>query len=256
MDTVQIVGAFAHSKTSGFRNRLKRASNTIEHAYQLCKNPFVSWSIGKDSNAMLWLVLQKHPDAIVRVLTVGETRHLYPMIDDHFQWWINKFPEMDFAEINVDHVYGDGWETAEFWEQNKSLSTRYTKYFHSFGNWDGVFIGYRAEESRDRRLWLGNRLPDCPYAIRQYSPNRKDSKAGVYRIAPLDKWTTNDVMAVNVMNNIPLLPEYQTDGFESRTALRISKRTLEHGQLAKLRQRDPAQWNMLIARFPELAEES
>jgi len=250
-----MMAALAHSNTAGFKAKVKRAKETIEYAYNLCQKPFVSWSLGKDSNAMLWLVLEYKPDAIVRVMTGGETRLLYPEFDDIVNWWQAKFPNMFFEEVLIDHIWDDNWAEASFDEHYRSFYGGWEKYFHANGDWDGVFIGLRKEEAFWRSVWTNRRLEGCPYAIRQYSPNREDSKSGVYRISPVDNWSTQDVMAMNYLHNMPLLPEYEKEGGDARTKLRLGRQAMEWGQLAKMRERNPEKYNVLIQRFPELAKD-
>jgi len=230
-----------------FERRVAQAMNCIRYAYQLCRAPYVSFSAGKDSSVMLHLILSIKPNAIVRILTGGETRLLHRDIDGVLDWWRSGYPKMDFAEIQVDHVFSPGWEDKTFYEQYQTFQNEWEKYLHAAGDWDGCFIGLRAEESAIRRAWLRERMEG--HAIRQY---RAGSKAGVYRICPLADWREEDIGAYIIKHQIPLLAGYEK-GFSARTKTRMGGRAMiAFGQLAELRERDPENYQKLIERFPEL----
>lgn len=254
MKALERAGYLAHLPTAGYRRHLERAQATIRRALELCQRPYLGWSAGKDSSAMLWLLAEQWPEATVRVLTGGETRLLYPSIDRLMTWWREQWPGLDLQEINIDHVFAEGWEHATWVEQWRTFFDEWDVYLHAAGDWDGVFIGLRADESNKRRLALARRIEDCPYAIWRYSLGRRGASAGRYRICPLDQWTTQDVAALHAQHDIPLLESYEFAGLEARTHLRTGNISLRMGQLVELRQRDPRSYNRLIARFPELAK--
>lgn len=238
----------AHTLLPVFSKRLEQARACTEYAYKLCRSPFVAFSAGKDSSVMLHTILTVNPRATVRILTGGETRLLHSNIDTVFDWWREKFPKMNFQEVNVDHVFAPGWENATFYEQYQTFQNEWEKYLHSTGDWDGVFIGLRKEESNFRRIWLSIRMDG--HAIRQYQAG---GQKGVYRICPLADWREIDVGAYVVKYSIPLLSGYE-NGFDARTKCRIGGRAMiAFGQLADLRARDPENYQKIIDRFPELA---
>lgn len=245
---VEEIALAMHTRLPVYQKMLDKARGCIEFTYGLCRDPYVAFSAGKDSAVMLHQVLSVNPRAVVRILTGGETRLLHKNIDQVLNWWKENFPEMDFQEINVDHVFAPGWETATFYEQYQTFQGEWEKYLHSAGDWDGVFIGLRSEESRFRRAWLRQRMEG--HAVRQYLSG---GIKGVYRSCPLADWREVDVAAYVVSNQIPLLSGYEKS-FSARTKTRIGGRAMiQYGQLAELRERDPEGYKKLIARFPEIA---
>lgn len=243
-------GYQAHTMTGGYQAHVRQAADCVEFSESLCSSPFVSFSAGKDSSAMLYLVASLVPDTRAVILTGGETRLLHSDLDQVLEWWRAQFPRLDLREILIDHVFDDGWQDAGFWEQYNTFKNEWVKYLHAAVESDGVYIGLRAQESAMRRARLRERLPGCRFAIRQYAVTRKDAKSGVYRICPLAYWTDADVMAYIHSHQIPLLSAYHSE--QDRTKMRIGRTSLALGQLAELRQRDPASYNRLITRFPEL----
>jgi 3'-phosphoadenosine 5'-phosphosulfate sulfotransferase (PAPS reductase)/FAD synthetase len=255
MRSLERAGYLAHSQTAGYRAHLERARATIRWALEHCAPVYVSWSAGKDSSVMLWLAAEECPTISARILTGGETRLLYPSLDRVIAWWRQRWPAMDLQEILVDHVFADGWQDASWVEQWRSFFNEWERYLNrSCGDWNGLMVGLRSEESWYRRVWLRKHLPGCDYAIYRYSDSRARASRGLYRICPLDRWTTADVAALTAQHDIPLLETYQFVGMEGRTHLRTGRRSVqEFGQIAELRRRDPVSYNRLIQRFPELA---
>lgn len=249
---VERAGYLAHARTRGFQRRLEEARECIREMYLRCRAPFVAYSCGKDSTAMLWLVQEAKPNAVARVLTGGETRLLHADVDAMLAWWREKCPFLDLAEVNIDHVFAAGWETAGFWEQYQTFVGEWAKYLHAAGNWDGVFIGLRNDESNTRRM-ADRRREDRRYPIRRYVDTRTDGLARVTVACPLAEWSIEDVGALHALHDLPLLAAY-ADGLDARTKLRVGKTALRMGQVAELRRRDQAAYNRLIARFPELAQ--
>jgi 3'-phosphoadenosine 5'-phosphosulfate sulfotransferase (PAPS reductase)/FAD synthetase len=74
----------------------------------------------------------------------------------------------------------------------------------------------------------------------------------MYVACPLALWTDADVAALIVSRGLPLLSTYKRDGFSARTKLRLGKTAMDLGQVEELRRRDPAAYNRLLQRFPEL----
>ncbi len=255
MRAIERAGYLAHLSSGAYQGRLRRAQATIAEGLRRCQRPYVAFSAGKDSSAMLWLVAEQCPTVSARILTGGETRLLYPSLDSVMAWWRDRWPQMDLREILVDHVFADGWEGASWLEQYLTFVGEWDKYLHASDDWDGVFIGLRADESNKRLVALRHyRLPDTSYAIWRYAESRGGASAGSIRVCPLDAWTVQDVAALMAQHEMPLLETYQALGMEARTHMRTGRTALRAGQLIELRQRDRAAYNRLIQRFPELAQ--
>lgn len=251
-----------HAGTRVFWHRLVQADACVVEMLQVCARPYVAFSFGKDSSALLWLVLQRWPEARVRCLTGGESRLLHSEIDEHAAWWKVRFPLMDLAEVHVDHVFAAEWSEADFDEQYMSFhpsqlgTTEWAAYLHTSGDWDGVFLGLRSDESFKRRVQNSHRTEGCATPIRRYSDARDDAAAGMYVACPLATWSDQDVAALIISEGLPTLSTYERDGFGARTKLRLGRTAMDLGQVAELRRRDPAAYNRLLQRFPELGDQS
>lgn len=252
MKPFEIAGYLAYSRTTLHQRRLERARGTIKEALALCQRPYVAFSAGKDSEALLWMVREQTQNIQIRLLTGGETRILHPAIDTILAWW--KARGADIEEIHIDHIFADGWQEIGFWEQYETFIGEWKRYLLPEGA-DGVFMGLRAEESNRRRNALRLREENTIYSIYRYRHESINHPANIYRICPLDQWSVRDVAAIIAQHDIPLLDSYEFSGIDARTHDRIGRIAMRCGQLDELRRRDPQGYNKLIQRFPELLRE-
>lgn len=174
---------------------------------------------------MLHLVTAVRPDVAVRFIRWrGETE----AIDDYgavIAWWRERginLEEVEFSRASLDVAAPERWQTD--------------------GRYDGYFIGFRAEESRGRRATLRHNGPVYTKAD------------GMVRIAPLAWWSEVDVGACIVEAGLPLLESYGGD-LSRRTSARVPRGDygIRERMLAGLKRRDPAAFNELARRFPEVS---
>lgn len=251
MNRLERAGYIAYGRGAVHQHRLLRARATIAEALHRCEAPYVAFSAGKDSQALLWLVREQEPTISARILTGGETRLLHSNLDEVLDWWRARGAALD--EVHIDHVFTGPWAEATMWEQYESFVGEWRRYLLPEGA-DAVFLGLRAEESATRRRTLRLREPDTHYSIYRYRRSGLNHVAGLLRVCPLDEWTTADVAAVVAMYDIPMLAAYEHGGMDARTHGRIGRSAIRCGQLTELRARDPVAYNRLVLRFPELAD--
>lgn len=108
----------------------------------------------------------------------------------------------------------------------------------------GVFLGLRASESKSRRIHLAKR--GVIYAT-----------AGQNYACPLASWSARDVWARLVREGLPWLSWYDKCGNRELERSEITWLACPHiwelGLGQKTRRADPAEWQRLIARFPDLS---
>lgn len=246
-------GYLAHAQTAVYHRHLERARETIQRALALTGNPYVGFSGGKDSQALLGLVLEQWPDARAQILTGGETRVLHRNLDQILAWWRDCYPGLRLYEVHIDRVWSDGWQDATWYEQYITFIGEWERYLWTTDRWDGVFLGLREQESGTRRLALRSRRDAEGYAIYRYGDARGTAAAGCYRICPLDQWSVDDVGAYVAEHDMPVLEAYEADGMDARTHTRLGRSSMRMGQLEALRRRDPEAYRRIVRRFPELA---
>jgi 3'-phosphoadenosine 5'-phosphosulfate sulfotransferase (PAPS reductase)/FAD synthetase len=227
-------GLIAHARTPGFERRLNEALALVERGFEACPGAYVSLSLGKDSSALARLVLSVRPGTPCRFLRwEGETEHL-DNYDEVLALWRDRLGvEVQVVTLSRETLEGGG---AERWEALADPSGE------GHPGDVGYFAGLRAEESHGRRM-----------SLRTHGPIYRN-RAGVWRLCPLAGWSGTDVAAHLRQTGTPVLRSYEMEGMGHRTSARVPRAA--HGIRAKalerVRAHNPAGYNALLARFPEL----
>lgn len=253
MTPIQRAGYLAYARQPVHRRRVAYALRAIRETYRIAERPYVSFSAGKDSSALLHLVATVMPDATARMLVRGETHLLHRDFPDLIDWFRERFPRLDLATVFVDRVFSEEWSDASWLEQHMTfVRVEWTKLLKGSGDWDCSIMGLRNEESGWRAYWNSFRNLGTRYPIRRYSENRTDENRGAYASCPISYWREKDVGAYIATHDIPMLEAYD-NGIQARTHSSVGRQSVAFGQLSALRERDPASYKQLIERFPELA---
>ena len=247
MQDWQIERYTIHSRSSRYLKRVAETKELIKEALKFMENPYVAFSCGKDSSVLAHLVLQQR-DMPLRFLSSGETRIVHN-IDDIIGWFKDRGATVE--EILVDRVFSEEWKNATWTEQRKA--GRHDMELLNVGNWDGIFMGLRIEESPNRKRSLlmlqTEGLP--PFCYRYKETNKK--RGNIIRCCPLARWTTDDIGAYLVTNNIPFLRQYHNHGMESRTTARLTGDAVRQYVLSDIKRDNPEGWRKLVKRFPEFS---
>ena len=263
----------AYSKTILFRKRVEKAEKIIREALDKTRKPYVACSWGKDSTAMLHLVLQQKPDVHVVFInqgyncpltkrfgvSCGEWPDTYAIRDRLVKDW-----KLNYVELHPPCVC--------------SLQRRHGLPYVGFGDWavdrkiyadliwgpvreailengfDGCFMGLRGGESRGRRI-----------ATHVKGQVRSVKGFGIVHAYPLADWSIDDVWAYTAKNALPynsvydkqLPPEWTRDTIRNApwmTTYRIVKQAhWSYGYLVWLRKFYPGHWNVFRRVFPEIS---
>jgi sulfate adenylyltransferase subunit 2 len=201
------------NKTMGF----------IRWALARVEKPYVACSFGKDSAAMLHLLLQESKGIDVRfVRWENETEHL-----GNYDEVISRWGDINLTQVSLSRA------TVE-----DRVKDRY-----STDGYDSYFIGFRIEEAVARRI-----------TIKTHGVFYK-MKEGKIRICPLADWKLRDVAAYCVSNNLPTLDTYEQFGFEERTSSRVPRADfgIRSQSLRLLKEKDVSKFNLMLSHFPELS---
>jgi len=221
------------TRTLAFRRKLDQSIRAIEEWRGRCSRPIVSVSGGKDSTLLLLLCRQVDPDIIA-------LRADPP----------NPLPDRQAHVDELKRAMGGSWSTVDYpWDVDAVLARdeRYPARLKiralqteaaSLGA-DGVAIGIRAAESRERRISCYQR--GLVYRV----------ASGRLRCTPLAWWTAEEVIGALVSQDAaPLNPVYR------RTHL------MPRGRVESLRDGtwwphiDPADHRPWLAyHYPELIEQ-
>lgn len=212
-----------NAKTNQYQRKVEAAKAIIDKALSMGRF-YVAWSCGKDSSAMLHLARSVKCDIEARFIRWTESQ----MLDDFervVSWWQSQglnLTILDLHRESLDDKVKSRWSILE------ALSLV-----------DGYFIGFRAGESRGRKMTLA----------KDGTIYRRND--GMIRVCPLAWWSTIDVASYTLQNGIPILDAYAKDGFDQRTSARVPRESVRHMALADLRNRDIGRFNQLCAAYPE-----
>ena len=180
----------AWARTEAYQHAVAEARRVISEALAQSKKPMVSFSGGKDSTAMLHLVLQQKRDVTVWHWDYGPA-----FVPRDVQAEIENLPRrLGVRQLRID-TSGIYWR-----EWRKAKNVFYRVYFGLVAprllqeGYDCVFVGIRAEESVKRRLRI--------------AANR--SLTAIREACPLASWQWLDVWAYLVNNNVPYLSLYDS----------------------------------------------
>lgn len=250
--------AAAHARTQGFKRRVELAKHLCDRALNEHPNAAIGSSFGKDSCAMTHLVC----------VELGHRLPVYCHRDDLDFPEAREFSERFTARWDLDTRFLTAPFSVRQWlnehahelESGADLHGRATAMakgaFYdvidaAMAQYDCVFIGMRADESRARRM---NR------AVRTDLYRKKHSRRhdGQWTCTPLGGWHGIDVYAYAVSRGLELMPLYQCIAFMHRTEpWRVREswwipeaNTARYGGIAWLRRYYPSLWRQLRAWMP------
>lgn len=239
-----------YSKLEVFKKKLQNTYNLIEKTLENFKNPYVSYSTGKDSLVLLTLCKKVKNDIPIMFHDSGlELPESYEIINklksEGYNIDIVKSPISildSFKKHNTFFVAG--------YESDKSFTLSMKNpiiEYQKETNKDLAIIGLRKQESKRREIMI-NKYGEL-FFCKSYD---------IYHFFPLSKWTTKDIFAFIFSNNLKeyLHPAYTKTNFSDIEKIRISwfcdPTTLTRGNILWLKYYYPELYNKLSIGFPEI----
>jgi phosphoadenosine phosphosulfate reductase len=219
--------------------RINESKAIIRQFLDKVKNPYVAFSGGKDSTVMLHMVSQI--DNNIDVFTerndmdFPDKMKLCDKIIDICN--INNYYEGHTERINL--LDGSGW-------------FKVIKEFVISGNYDGCFLGLRAEESKGRRITIAKKGVIYNYAKSNYAKSR--GLESVMTCLPMARWKAQEVFAYIIKNNLPYHKIYDCDDFKSPHEIRMSWIYIASIDEAKTCEIDESSIMIYKKYFPEIFE--
>lgn len=181
----------------------KEALKIIEQFLKQVKKPYIAFSGGKDSTVMLHLIsrLTKNIDVFTECndLDFPDKMELCDKLIDICK--IKNYYTGHTERINL--VDGSGWFQC-------------VKEFVEDGNYDGLFMGLREEESKGRRINIYKKG-----LIYNYSKNNKNMNK-LRCCLPLGFWKAEEIFTYIIKYNLPYHKIYDCDDFKKPHDIRFS----------------------------------
>lgn len=235
----------AHGQLASTRARVERTCRWLDQVLTTCRSPYVSFSGGKDSLAVLGLMCCVRPASQVVVVTQA----------DDLDWpWKRAYCHRVIAQLGItDYEYCESTVSARDQLVAGAARIRGTfrhvlrAYAQRRGH-DAAILGLRAAESRGRQLSRARRGRD--YRTRE----------GLRHLLPLADWSALDVMAWIQQCGLPLAPVYEWDDdgvppHERRMSWPVMPDLMAHGEARLLQRHEPGLWNALVAAAPHLTRD-
>lgn len=230
------------AKTAEYRRHVGYAVKAI-HAAHRAANMVVSWSTGKDSTAMTHLIRAIYPETPIMcqfddcdwptkreyadrvAAALGWNVHC---VEPQFSVWermrSGTIGEEEFCALS--HSLTQDAFLQPLATQQQALGC------------DGVFMGLRGDESKSRKIHLRSRGELYQVA------------SGEWRCCPIARWTSEDVFAYLVSNDIEINPCYFNNRFLPPEEIRVSwaiptPGSLAHGDMEHFRHYYPEQFRRM-----------
>jgi 3'-phosphoadenosine 5'-phosphosulfate sulfotransferase (PAPS reductase)/FAD synthetase len=216
------------------QRKINQSISIIENMLSICPNSYLSLSFGKDSLALLHLIMQVKKDIPCLFLASEET-FLLENYDEIINHYIEK--GVNIKVVNMKHLnYNfEGGANNEF-KQSEFL------------NFDGVFMGLRIEESKARKISLIKKENNViGKRIMQY---KSGDRKNMYRCCPISEWSSFEIFVYCQENNIKLLDAYTSH--EIRTSAQLNYSGTLTNQINDLKARNISAYNKLIVQIPHL----
>ena len=191
-----------------------RTIYVLREAFNRIKPLGMLWSMGKDSNALLWMARKaffgRVPFTLIQLDTAMELPEVYAYRDQYVRDWdLTMHVEMCPPESEMDPTLPPATRAAA----RKTVGLRNLL---DSGKYRGIIVGIRRDEQSTRakeRVFSPRRI-DGAWDFRDQPPEffdqyKTEFPEGVHvRIHPLLHWTEVDIWRYTKRENIPVVPLY------------------------------------------------
>lgn len=234
-----------HAKSTNYKRKLSESMRTIENAMTKMSRPAIAFSGGKDSHVVKCIAQEIDPSVPIHFgheqWILPETEALIASTDgiiktalpDSHAEWLSVWQDKDEVPSDVRYI-------------DPALGLNEFNYERSMFDWDGKFLGLRADENKHRRVLLHTRGE-------LYFCQRHD----MWECNPIAFWSTWDVWAYLIDNEIEYNKAYNklaTLGVpieRRRIGPLAQEKVLGFGQMTILKRGWPELFNRFAAKHPE-----
>lgn len=240
------------TRLPGFNRKLTRAKDLIDKALKHSKNPYLSWSTGKDSTAMLCLVAEQNPNVTIMMYDSG---YELPENKDYANYVLGTLgiskdrievirPPRDPLEEKIKAGYFDLKAIAKV---NERVMFRPIREWAKNGGYDLAFIGLRKQESAARRM-----------TMRMNGEYFYCKRNAIQQCYPMADFSAQEVFGLLAVFNINPHPAYDKTKFAERDWVRVNwwivSAGVEKGTALWLKYYYPELFAILAERNPAVKE--
>lgn len=221
-----------------FRKKVEQAQIIIESFFDIAKNPYVSWSTGKDSTCVMDMARRIRPGVPVIHFDLGVElpgTEEYKAGFEGVRTWASSKTVID---VIIEQGLGTG-------KAKKGVLLR--EFEREEKERDGYLTGMRYDESRERSY------------LRKYGPTYR-KKSDLWVCNPIHNWTYRDSFAYLVSKGIPIHPHYLLDSPQPLSSRRVGgyisgrNRGDSLGRFFWFQQQYPDKFREVAERVPEIRQ--
>ncbi|MDR2462698.1 MAG: sulfate adenylyltransferase subunit 2 [Verrucomicrobiales bacterium] len=195
----------------------------FREAYHSFKNIAKPWSMGKDSNVLIWLAKKAFCGKIPFPVLHIDTTYEFPEMLEFRDWAVKEYDLNLIVKINEDARHGRGayktsvgYETHDPVTVTHELKTVALQQVIAHYKWDALITGIRRDEdsTRAKERYFSPRNADFEWDYRDQPPefwNQFTTAVGEgehIRVQPLLDWTETDIWQYIKRERIPIPQMY------------------------------------------------
>ena len=177
------------------------------------KNMAMPWSMGKDSNVLLWLALKAFFGKIPFPLLHIDTTYEFSEMLEFREWAVAQYGIRLIIKINTEaRARGIGYETHDPVTVTHELKTVALKQAIAEHGWDALITGIRRDEdaTRAKERYFSPRNTDSEWNYKDQPPQfwgqfvTGNAQGEHVRVQPLLDWTEADIWRYIQREKIPI----------------------------------------------------
>jgi len=189
----------------------------IREAYRAFKNVAMPWSMGKDSNVLIWLSLKAFFGKIPFPVLHIDTTYEFPEMLEFRDWATGHYKLNLIVKVNTEaRARGVGYETHDPVTVTHELKTVALQQALAEHQWDALITGIRRDEdpTRAKERYFSPRNAQFEWSYKDQPPEfwgqfaNSAGKGEHVRVQPLLDWTEADVWRYIEREKIPIPQMY------------------------------------------------
>ena len=185
----------------------------FREAFRAFKNIAMPWSMGKDSNVLIWLSLQSFFGKIPFPVLHIDTTYEFPEMLAFRDWATRHYKLNLIVKTNIEaRGRGIGYETHDPMTVTHELKTVALQQALSEYKWDALITGIRRDEdaTRAKERYFSPRTAQFEWEYKNQPPEfwgqfaTTAGKGGHVRVQPLLDWTEADIWRYIEREKIPI----------------------------------------------------